>query len=84
MADSSVSLSAVLFLKGYGHLALVEPDRAAGLAYTLADPDFLGPFSPLLEGDISQFRITKYQCVKLVRHALEDERVTSWKPTTTR
>jgi hypothetical protein len=80
LGDDSPSKSAILLLRGYGHLAQIEPDRSADLAYTLADPDLLIPSSPLLEGKIDQFRVTKHQCVQLARYAIERENVSALSP----
>jgi hypothetical protein len=65
-------LAAILLLRGYGHLAGLNADRRNESQYTLADPDMLIPSSPILDGRLDAFKITKYQCVNLVKYARID------------
>jgi hypothetical protein len=77
IAEQDRDKAAILLLRGFGHLADVQEDRTDELLYTLSDPDLLIPFSPLLIGQTDKFHITKYQCVQLVKYAIDFKNMNS-------
>jgi hypothetical protein len=66
-----VQISAILLLRTYAQLAEVGFENT-GTALTLLDPDLFIPISPLLEGKMQQFHISKSQCIQLLRYAKRD------------
>ncbi|QIG97164.1 hypothetical protein [Bradyrhizobium sp. 6(2017)] len=71
ISHQSLENSAILLLRTYAQLAEVgfEP---SDIALTLLDKDMFIPVSPLLEGKMQQFHISKAQCVQLIRYAKRD------------
>jgi hypothetical protein len=69
LTKASPSLLAILALRGYGHLAGIEESTDDSERYTLADSTLLIPDSPILAGHYDMFKISRSQCVKLIRYA---------------